>query len=513
VELPLRVLIIEDSADDALLLARELRRGGYDPVSQRVETAAEMEKALEQKWDLIISDYSLPAFDPLRALKILKDKGLDIPCIVVSGGVDETTILAAMRAGASDYVMKDNLMRLGPAVDRELREAEGRRERRRLQEQFRHAQKLEAIGRLASGMAHDFNNLLTVITGYAEMLLADNTLSASARARLDEIRSAAGRGSSLTRQLLIFSRKQPMVPKVIHLNELVSNMEKMLHRLIGEDINLKTVLDPELNSVQTDTGQFEQVIMNLVVNARDAMPGGGNLIIETQNTEFDSGLRPVGLEPGQYAMLSVTDSGIGMDAETRSHLFEPFFTTKAAGKGTGLGLATAYGIVRQSGGAISVYSEPGMGSTFRIYLPRVDAAAEAATGDAVEVRSFRGTETILLVEDDDRVRSLVRDVLRMRGYTVLECSDGREATETARVHAGPIDLLLTDVVLPEMSGPEIAKQVGALKPGVRSLFISGYADESILRHGMLEPGSKFLSKPFLPEALARKIREVLDTHD
>jgi signal transduction histidine kinase len=432
---------------------------------------------------------------------------------VVSGGVDETTILAAMRAGASDYVMKDNLMRLGPAVDRELREAEGRRERRRLLEQFRHAQKLEAIGRLASGMAHDFNNLLTVITGYAEMLLADNTLSGSARARLEEIRSAAGRGSTLTRQLLIFSRKQPLVPKVIHLNELVSNMEKMLHRLIGEDINLKTVLDPELGSVQTDTGQFEQVIMNLVVNARDAMPQGGNLTIETQDMEFDSGPRPLGLEPGRYAMLAVTDSGIGMDAETRSHLFEPFFTTKEAGKGTGLGLATAYGIVRQSGGAISVSSEPGMGSTFRIYLPLVDAAAEAAAGDAVETRSFPGTETILLVEDDDRVRSLVRDVLLMRGYTVLECSSGREATETARTHTGPIDLLLTDVVLPEMSGPEIAKQVAVLKPGARSLFISGYADESILRHGMLEPGAKFLSKPFLPEALARKIREVLDSHD
>lgn len=505
---PLRVLVIEDSEDDALLLLRELRRGGYDPDFQRVETPRQMEEALKQKWDLVVSDYSMPHFDPLSALRMLEQQGLDIPCIVISGSVDETTILTAMKAGAADYLMKDNLMRLAPAVDRELREAEGRRERRRLEDQVRHAQKMEAIGRLAGGVAHDFNNLLTVITGYSELLLGGPALSESTRSALEEIKKAAERGGSLTRQLLVFSRKQKLTPKSVNLNDLVANMEKMLTRLISEDIHLVTVLQPDLGVVRTDVAQFEQVIMNLVLNARDAMPDGGKLTIETGNVtlraaQFD-------LAAGPYVRLAISDTGIGMDAETQSQIFEPFFTTKDAGKGTGLGLATVYGIVKQSAGSIHVYSEPGRGTTFRIYLPRVDQPLAEVTPAPETAASLNGWETVLVVEDDPEVRRLICEVLRARGYQVLESTKGEEAIRIARTLPGPLQLVVADVILPEMSGPEVVRQVQDAKPGIRALFISGYTDEAVLRHGMLDAGVMFLSKPFVPEALARKVREVLE---
>ena len=506
---PLRVLLIEDSEDDALLLLRELRRHGYEPVSQRIETGSEMEEALPRKWDLVISDYSLPHFDPLSALKILQQQDLDIPCIVVSGSVDETTILNAMKAGAADYLMKDNLMRLGPAVDRELREAASRRERRRLEEQVRHAQKMEAIGRLAGGVAHDFNNLLTVITGYSELLLGGSVaLPESVRTGLEEIKKAADRGGSLTRQLLIFSRKQKLSLKSVNLNDLVANMEKMLGRLIGEDISLFTRLQPDLGLVRADVGQFEQVVMNMVVNARDAMPDGGKLTIETSNVSLQT--QQPDLKPGPHVLMAISDTGIGMTPETQSHIFEPFFTTKESGKGTGLGLATAYGIVKQSNGGIRVYSEPGQGTTFRIYLPRVDQPLEAAAAEPITVHSMNGTETVLVVEDDPEVRKLICEILRGRGYRVLETRTGDEAVQVAQSHQGPVQLVLTDVILPEISGPDIVKGVKQYKPGIRALYISGYTDEAVLRHGMLEKGVTFLSKPFMPEMLVRKVREVLD---
>jgi two-component system cell cycle sensor histidine kinase/response regulator CckA len=504
---PLRVLIIEDSEDDALLLLRELRRGGYDPDHHRIESAQEMQDALQQKWDLIVSDYSMPHFDPLSALRILKNQGLDIPCILVSGSVDEITILHAMQAGAADYLMKDNLMRLGAAVDRELREAEGRRERRRLEEQVRHAQKMEAIGRLAGGVAHDFNNLLTVITGYSELLLTSGGVNDFTRSALEEIKKAAERGGSLTRQLLIFSRKQKLLPKSVNLNELVANMEKMLVRLIGENISLVSVPQPDLGLVRADVGQFEQVLMNLVVNARDAMPEGGKLTIETSNVNLNTS--QVDLTPGPHVLLAVTDTGVGMDPETQTHIFEPFYTTKEAGKGTGLGLATVYGIVKQCGGAISVYSEPGRGTTFRIYLPRVDQPIEEVAPPPETVHSLHGSETVLVVEDDAEVRRLICEILRTRGYQVLVSTKGDEALQLARSHAGPIELVIADVILPEVGGPDVVRQVQQLRPGIRALFISGYADEAVLRHGMVEPGMMFLSKPFMPEELARKVRDVL----
>jgi signal transduction histidine kinase len=505
---PVRVLILEDSEDDALLLLRELRRSGYDPDYQRVETAEQMQGALQQKWDLIVSDYSMPHFDPLSALRILEEQDLDIPCILVSGSVDETTILNAMKAGAADYLMKDNLKRLGPAVDRELREAEGRRERRRLEEQFRQAQKMEAIGRLAGGVAHDFNNLLTVITGYSELLLSSTPADEFTRSALEEIKKAAERGGTLTRQLLVFSRKQKLRPKSVNLNELVANMEKMLARLIGENISMTSNLAPDLGLVRTDVGQFEQVIMNLVVNARDAMPEGGKLTIETSNVTLSKPF--IDLPPGPYVMLAISDSGIGMDAETQSHIFEPFFTTKEAGKGTGLGLATVYGIVRQCAGGINVYSEPGRGTTFRIYLPRIDQPLEETAGQPDAVGSLlNGSETVLVVEDDTEVRRLICEILRAKGYRVLESAKGDEAIRLAQTFPEPVQLVLADVILPEMSGPEVVSHIRQARPGIPALFISGYTDEAVLRHGIVEPGGMFLSKPFMPADLARKVREAL----
>jgi signal transduction histidine kinase len=505
---PLRVIVIEDSEDDALLLLRELHRGGYETVSRRIETAAEMEQALEHEWDLIISDYSLPRFDPLAALKMLENEGLDIPCIVVSGNVDETTILEAMKAGARDYVMKGNLMRLLPAVERELREAEGRRARRRLEEQFRHAQKMEAIGRLASGVAHDFNNLLTVITGYSELLLAQGSADESTASGLEEIRRAAERGGSLTRQLLIFSRKQKLSTQSVNLNDLLANMKNMLRRLIGEDITLATTLSPGLGTVRADPGQFEQVVMNMAVNARDAMPNGGRLTIETHNVALAT--PGVDLPEGAYVMLTISDTGIGMDAETQSHVFEPFFTTKEPGRGTGLGLATAYGIVKSCNGTIGLYSEPGHGTTFKIYLPRIDQTVEPAPPEVKGLESLRGTESVLVVEDDPEVRQLIAEILGARGYRVLVSANGQEAIQMLQADPAPVELVVADVILPEVSGPEVVRQVTSLRPGIRALFISGYTDEAVLRHGLLEPDASFLSKPFMPEALARKVREVLD---
>lgn len=508
---PIRVLIIEDSEDDTLLLVRSLRSGGYDPQFARVENAEQMRIALEQEWDIIISDYSLPQFDPLRALKIIQEKELDIPFIVVSGSVGESTILDAMKAGAVDYLMKDNLMRLSAAVDRELREASGRRQFRRLEEQMRQAQKMEAIGRLAGGVAHDFNNLLTVISGYSDLLLADSHLQEPDRMALQEIRKAAERGSALTCQLLAFSRRQALAPKLVRLNELVLNMEKMLRRLIGEDCELLVVAGANLGDVKIDPGQLEQVVMNIVVNARDAMPTGGKITIETANAELtrEYAITHLDVKPGRYVMLAVSDTGTGMSAETRSHVFEPFFTTKEAGKGTGLGLATAYGIVKQSGGSIEIYSELGQGTTVKIYLPKLDPVSGILQVEP-PAKVVGGSETILLVEDEARVRRLICEILGMRGYRVLETANGEEALRISASYAEPIHLVLADVVMPEMSGPDLAKRILAVRPETRALFVSGYTDEAIVHHGILPSDAVFLQKPFLPDALLRKVREVLD---
>jgi PAS domain S-box-containing protein len=386
-------------------------------------------------------------------------------------------------------------------------------ERKRLEKQLRQAQELEAIGRLSGGVAHDFNNILTAITGYSSILLRNLDPDDPKRSDVDEIKQAADRAATLTQQLLAFSRKQVLQLQVLDLNSVVANTEKMLQRLIGEDIELATMLDPNLGRVKADPGRIEQVIMNLAVNARDAMPQGGKLTIESTNTVLDDAyaLRHVDVKPGHYAMLAVSDTGVGMDEETRSHLFEPFFTTKEDGKGTGLGLPTVYGIVKQSNGHIWVYSELGRGTTFKIYLPQTDEAAEPIHLEPVTSEPARGSETILLVEDDDVVRGLASRTLTENGYSVLEAANGEEATRVCQRRGGPIQLLLTDVVLPGgMSGRDIAERVAALRPETKVLYMSGYTDNAIVHHGVMEPGIAFIGKPFTPAALLHKLRRVLD---
>jgi len=384
-------------------------------------------------------------------------------------------------------------------------------ERLGLEQQLRQAQKMEAVGRLAGGVAHDFNNILTAITGHAELLLEDLGLHDPRRADVDEIRRSAERAAGLTRQLLAFSRQQVLAPKVVSMSAVVSGVEKMLRRVIGEDVDLATRLDPDVGSVKADVGQLEQVLMNLAVNARDAMPTGGKLTIETANAEHDPDYarEHEAAAVRRFVMLAVSDTGSGMDEATKARIFEPFFTTKEPGKGTGLGLATVYGIVQQSEGFIWVYSEPGRGTTFKIYLPRVDAPAEggaaAASGDLP-----RGTETVLIVEDAAAVRAVMRHVLERQGYAVLEASNGAAALELVAGHPAPIHLLLTDVIMPGLSGRQLADRLAALRPDTRVLYASGYTDDAVVRHGVLESGIAYLQKPFTTDSLARKVREVLD---
>ncbi len=452
-----RVLLVEDSASDAELMLRALRGAGLEPVHERVDNPEAMRQALKrQSWDVVLSDYSMPAFDAPAALVLLQQHSEDIPFIVVSGSVGEDTAVAVM--------------------------------------------------------AHDFNNVLTAILGSAELLLLDSPPGAHTREELHIIRDAATRAQDLIRQLLAFSARQVLQPVVLDLNHLVKNVGKMLRRLIGEDIKLVSDLAPELAAVRADPGQIEQVLVNLAVNARDAMPDGGRLAIKSFNAEVSEGdvSAPNHVPPGSYAVLEVSDTGSGMSAETQARIFEPFFTTKAQGKGTGLGLATVYGVVRQSDGHISVESAPGAGATFRVYLPRVDETVTPAATPGTVTAPAVGRETVLLAEDEPLVRLLARRVLEQAGYTVLVASGGAEALETARRHDGPIHLLLTDVVMPEMSGRDLVRHLLDLRPGVPVLYMTGYSDEAIARHGVLDPGTALIQKPFTPAALARKVREALD---
>ncbi len=383
-------------------------------------------------------------------------------------------------------------------------------ERRVLEEQLRQSQKIEAVGRLAGGIAHDFNNLLMLIRGYTELLLDHAGRNESLRRYAEEIQRASDRATSLTQQLLAFSRKQVLEPKVLDLNTVVAEIQKMLQRLLGEDVELSIHLDPKLGRVKADPSQVEQVIMNLAVNSRDAMPRGGKLSIETANVELDESYarQHAGARPGRYVMLAVTDTGSGMDATTKSRIFEPFFTTKEKGKGTGLGLSTVYGIVKQSEGYIWVYSELNRGTTFKVYLPQVDAPVEVA--ERRPAAFARGSETVLVVEDEEGVRKLAREFLEDAGYTVLEARNGEAAMGLAERYTGPLHLLLTDVVMPRMSGRELAEQLLRLRPEVKVLYISGYTDDAIVQHGVLDASVAFLQKPFTRDALARKVRDVLN---
>jgi PAS domain S-box-containing protein len=383
----------------------------------------------------------------------------------------------------------------------------------RSEEQLRQIQKLESIGQLAGGVAHDFNNLLTAIMGQSGMALRALPPNDPVRSNIQEIRKAADHAANLTRQLLAFARKQVIEVKTLNLNDLVLNVDKLLRRLIGEDIELVTLPASDLGQVKADPGQLEQVLVNLAVNARDAMPKGGKLTIETANVTLSQAYARQHAEvtPGEYVMLAVSDTGIGMTEEVKAHIFEPFFTTKEMGKGTGLGLATCFGIVKQIGGHIWVYSEPDQGTTFKIYLPRVEAAADLSAKPEEVDDLPRGTETVLLVEDEPAVRVVAVQTLQEQGYTVLEAANGDEALRVAQERAEEaIHLLLTDVVMPRMSGKELASQLKTIRPGLKVLFISGYTDNAIIHNGVLEPGIAFLQKPFTPEVLARKVREVLD---
>jgi two-component system, cell cycle sensor histidine kinase and response regulator CckA len=645
---PLHVLLVEDSPDDAQLILRELQRTGRIIDFERVDDAVAMLAALEKRsWDVILSDWSMPTFSGPAALAILKEKKLDVPFIIVSGTIGEEMAAEAMRAGARDFVLKDKLGRLTPAVEREvsegkertarrqaedaLRESEGRFRRlaesgivgitiadldgnfidandaylkmigysrdellrgvvrpadltppefghltagalqqlkesrvappweteafrkdgsrvsmlvgvamlenrkyiaftadltdrkqaeagrtraedalRQSEEQLIQAQKMEAVGRLAGGVAHDFNNILSVILSYGELILGDLKPADPLRADVDEIRKAASRAAGLTRQLLMFSRQQVFEPKVVDLHEVLTGMGNMIQRILGEDVELVSVAPKSGGRVKVDPSHIEQVILNLVVNARDAMPTGGKVTIETNNVVLDEDYarRHLPAKAGPHVMVAVSDTGTGMDRETQKRIFEPFFTTKEIGKGTGLGLSTVFGIVQQSGGSVWVYSEPGKGTTFKVYLPRVDAAVDAIRS-ILPLTNLRGSETVLLVEDDDQVRVVARGILRRNGYQVLEARSAGEALLHSEGHAGVIHLLLTDVVMPQMSGPELAKRLATARPDMKVLCMSGYTDDSIVRHGILEAHIAFLQKPITPETLTTKVRQVL----
>jgi two-component system cell cycle sensor histidine kinase/response regulator CckA len=634
----IKILMLEDLVTDAQLIERELHQAAIKFVSERVESREAFLKALATfQPDIVLSDYTLPQFNGLDALRLLREKGADVPFILITGSLTEEVAVECMKEGAHDYILKTSLKRLPSAVlnalakrrteqdkakaeelyrliaenttdliclldtrgriayvspsyreilgyapehllgrsifslihpdeqdearrrfvesrqgkkagnlewrlkhidgtwkvfdavenwiydeqdrpqraivvSRDLTERkQAEKALRDSEEQLRQAQKLEAVGQLAGGVAHDFNNLLTVITGYSDLLLKRIDEGDSNRTRVEEIKQAAARASSLTRQLLAFSRKQVLQPKIFDLNTLVADMGKMLRRLIGEDIELTTALTGNAVRINADPGQMEQVLMNLVVNARDAMPDGGKITIETAHIQVDQiyADNHLAVQSGSYVMLAVSDTGSGIDPETRKHIFEPFYTTKEQGKGTGLGLSTVYGIVKQSGGNIWVYSELGQGTTFKVYMPQV-ADEVSLPGNRVEpATTLTGTETILLVEDEPQIRRLAYEFLSESGYNVLASSDGRAALQILQERVVDVHLIVTDVIMPQMSGRELAERAREISPETKVLFMSGYTNDAIVRHGVLDPGTWFIQKPFAPDALARKVREVL----
>jgi len=381
----------------------------------------------------------------------------------------------------------------------------------RTEEQLHHAQKMEAVGRLAGGVAHDFNNALSVILSCSDMLMSDLSREEPMFLEIEEIRKAGRRAADLTRQLLAFSRQQARLPRVVQLDQILANMAKLLGRLLGSDIELTVLYGERVGRVRVDPGQIEQVVMNLAVNARDAMPNGGKLTLQTKNVELDAeyAQQHLGVRPGPHIMLAVTDTGVGMDKETQARVFEPFFTTKDIDKGTGLGLSTVFGIVHQSGGHLWLYSELGRGSTFKIYFPRTDASIDALSSEPPAISLDTSDETILLVEDDEHVRAVARTILQKSGYTVLDVATPGEALLASEQHDAEIDLLLTDVVLPRMDGPALAERIRLARPGIKLLFMSGYTDEAIVQHGLLDSGAPFLQKPLTPESLGRAVRGAL----
>jgi two-component system cell cycle sensor histidine kinase/response regulator CckA len=634
---PLHILHLEDDPNDAALVQSTLEAGDIACATTCVQSRDDFVAALEHGGvDLILSDFSMPSFDGMSALKIAHAKWPAIPFILVSGTLGEERAIDSLKNGATDYVLKGRLSRLIPAVHRAMKEVEERAERRRVEQmiqsernfseaglnslpgifflfdeagnfmrwnrnfegvsgytteeigrmkpldffagdehdyidkkleeiftegsanaeahfkakdgthtpyyfsankiqmegktcligtgidvsehkrlaaQFIEAQKMDVIGQLAGGVAHDFNNILAVIIGYSDLMMPELVPDSPLHKYTEEIRRAAERATGLTRQLLVFSRKQTVQPVVLDLNDVVADLDKMLRRLIDESIAMTIVPGKQIGRVKADPGHIGQVLMNLVVNARDAMPKGGKLSIATHNVTLDKNYAHAhtGVIPGHYVMLSVSDTGTGMTDEVKTRLFEAFFTTKPKGKGTGLGLATCQTVVRQSGGHMGVYSEIGKGTTFKIYFPRVEQPLDVADEPIQTGPLPRGTETLLVVEDDPSVRHLARGVLEAQGYEVLSASNGQDALHVAREHKGSlIRLVVTDVIMPLMGGKVMAEWLKTTYPDLKILFTSGYTDDAIVQHGVLEPGVAFLSKPYSPAVLVRKVREMLD---
>jgi two-component system, cell cycle sensor histidine kinase and response regulator CckA len=511
---PLHILHLEDDPNDAAIAQSTLEAEGIACVITRVQSRDEFVAALERGgFDLIFSDYSLPAFDGLSAIEIARAKWPDLPVILVSGTLGEERAIDSLKSGATDYVLKEELFRLAPAVRRAMREVEERSERRRLEAHFVEAQKMKVIGQLVSGVAHDFNNILAVIIGYSDLLTGDAGIEGPLRKYIDEIRHASERAAGLTRQLLVFGRKQTVIPVVLDLNKVVIDLKEMLRRLIDENIEMTTVLEDNIGHVRVDAGYVGQVLMNLVVNARDAMGNGGKLTISTSNVTLDEGeLSGQGRAlHGDYVMLSVSDTGTGMTDDVKALLFEAFFTTKPVGKGTGLGLVTCQTIVHQSGGHIDVSSEVGKGSVFKVYFPRVVLPLDFTARTIQSAPLPRGNETLLVVEDEPSVRHLASRVLNSLGYEVLSASNGQDALHVVREHQGStVGLVITAVIMPLMGGKVMAEWMKTTQPDLKVLFTSGYTEDAISGDGVVEKTAEFLPKPYTPATLARKVRQILD---
>ena len=512
---PLRILHLEDDPNDAALIKCTLEAGGIPCSTACVQNQGDFVAALQDSAiDLVLSDFSLPAFDGLSAISIVRKGWPDLPVILVSGTLGEDVAIDSLKAGATDYVLKEHLVRLAPAVCRAMLDVESRAERRQLESQLIEAQKMEVVGQLAGGVAHDFNNIIAVVMGYSDLIDSELGPDTPVREYVREIRQAADRAAGLTGQLLVFSRKQKVQSVVLDLDCVLKELDQMLRRLIDENIEMKIVPGVQIGRIKADSGRIGQVVMNLVVNARDAMPNGGKLTIATSNATLDetTGHNGSGTISGDFVVLSISDTGTGMSDVVKAHLFEAFFTTKKSGKGTGLGLATCQTIVQQADGHICVVSEVGKGTTFEIYFPRVDQPIKEEARPSEKGVLLRGTETLLVVEDDPSVRHLARGILRAQGYEVITASNGQDALHVAREHKGaPIRLVVTDVVMPLMGGRVMAEWLKTTFPDLKILFTSGYTDDAISHHGVHEQGVEFLPKPYTPAILARKVREMLDT--
>ncbi len=512
------LLIVDDQAANVLLLAKMLRGAGYTSITTTTDPHQVCALYREHRYALILLDLQMPGLDGFQVMEELKqvEPNSYLPVLVITA--QPAHKLRALKAGAKDFINKpfdlaEVLMRVYNLVEVRLLHREDEWRTEKAEARFIEAQKMDIIGQLAGGIAHDFNNILSVIIGYTELIAAELEAGHPLVSYAEEIRLASERAVGLTRQLLVFSRKQVVAPVLLDLNAVVGGLEKMLRRLMGENIDLTLAPGKSLGTIRADGGYVGQVLMNLVLNARDAMPDGGQLTITTCNTALDQCYADThpGTRPGEYVMLTVSDAGTGMTAEVKAHMFETFFTTKPVGKGTGLGLTTCQTIVQQCGGHIGVYSELGQGTTFKIYFPRVTAAREMAEVGVPPGPLPGGTETVLVVEDEPVLRQLACRVLQAQGYGVMAASNGQRALQVAREHLGaPIDLVVTDVIMPVMGGKEMANALISAYPALLILFTSGYPDDAMVHQGVLESGVEFLSKPYTPAALLRKVRALLD---